>query len=117
MPFQKNEDGSVDPNINRSGRPKNNKPKTTRQAKIDDLDRLTRKLAPHLSLAITTAVDIMKNNTANDSNKLRAAAFITETYRQLTGQVFTWQDSDDEDDSKVEEVQQSAVIFTTKFAG
>ena len=116
MPFKKSEDGVVDTNINRGGRPKG-KPKTTRQSKIDDLDRLCRKIAPHLTLAVATAVNIMNSKEANDSNKLRAAAFITETYRQLTGQVFNWQEVDDTNDDEIKNAESGAVIFTTQFTG
>lgn len=115
MPFEANEDGKVDTNINRGGRPRLTKPKTAREAKIRDLEKVVRKFAPHLTLAVSTAVNIMKSTSANDSNKLRAAAFITETYRNLTGQIYNWQEFEDEDEKPLADTNSAAVVFVTDF--
>jgi hypothetical protein len=87
---------------NKNGRPKglSKDKRTNREIKTSELLSLTRKLKPHLSKAIMSAVEILDNNQSAESSKLRASALIIQTYRELIKDVYS------DDDSEGEEVQQ-----------
>ncbi len=83
---------------NTAGRPKEeDRKKVTRRSLRDkELMQLARKLRPHQSAAIMEAVRIMGNKEATDANKLKAVAFLSDTYRKLITEIY---DGEPEDDS------------------
>lgn len=83
--------------INRQGRPKEeDRKKVTRRSLRDkELMQLARKLRPHQSAAIMEAVRIMGNKEATDANKLKAVAFLSDTYRKLITEIYEGEPEDD----------------------
>ena len=84
---------------NTAGRPKEgDRKKVTRRSLRDkELMQLARKLRPHQSAAIMEAVRIMGNKEATDANKLKAVAFLSDTYRKLINEIY---EGDPEEDDK-----------------
>ena len=84
---------------NTAGRPKEeDRKKVTRRSLRDkELMQLARKLRPHQSAAIMEAVRIMGNKEATDANKLKAVAFLSDTYRKLITEIY---DGEPEEDDK-----------------
>ena len=60
---------------------------TRRSLRDKELMQLARKLRPHQSAAIMEAVRIMGNKEATDANKLKAVAFLSDTYRKLITEI------------------------------
>ena len=83
--------------INKAGRPKEeDRKKVTRRSLRDkELMQLARKLRPHQSAAIMEAVRIMGNKEATDANKLKAVAFLSDTYRKLITEIYEGEPEDD----------------------
>ena len=84
--------------INRQGRPKEeDRKKVTRRSLRDkELMQLARKLRPHQSAAIMEAVRIMGNKEATDANKLKAVAFLSDTYRKLINEIYEGEPEEDD---------------------
>ena len=84
--------------INRQGRPKEeDRKKVTRRSLRDkELMQLARKLRPHQSAAIMEAVRIMGNKEATDANKLKAVAFLSDTYRKLISEIYEGEPEEDD---------------------
>ncbi len=82
---------------NTAGRPKEeDRKKVTRRSLRDkELMQLARKLRPHQSAAIMEAVRIMGNKEATDANKLKAVAFLSDTYRKLITEIYEGEPEDD----------------------
>ena len=92
--------------INKAGRPKEeDRKKVTRRSLRDkELMQLARKLRPHQSAAIMEAVRIMGNKEATDANKLKAVAFLSDTYRKLISEIYEGEpDGDDKGQVSVED--------------
>lgn len=90
--------------INRQGRPKKDdteKP-TNREIRERALLELCRKFKPLQTRAIQTALKIMENEQGADQNRLKAAVFLSQTYRQLLIDTF----NKDYDEDEGEEIQQ-----------
>jgi len=90
--------------INRAGRPKKDdteKP-TNREIRERALLELCRKFKPLQTRAIQTALKIMENEQGADQNRLKAAVFLSQTYRQLLIDTF----NKDYDEDEGEEIQQ-----------
>ena len=83
--------------INKAGRPKEeDRKKVTRRSLRDkELMQLARKLRPHQSAAIMEAVRIMGNKEATDANKLKAVAFLSDTYRKLINEIYEGEPEED----------------------
>ena len=58
--------------------------------------QLARKLRPHQSAAIMEAVRIMGNKEATDANKLKAVAFLSDTYRKLINEIYEGEPEEDD---------------------
>ena len=89
---------------NKSGRPKKDgteKP-TNREIRERSLLELCRKFKPLQTRAIQTALKIMENEQGADQNRLKAAVFLSQTYRQLLIDTF----NKDYDEEEGEEIQQ-----------
>lgn len=111
MPFvaKENNNGKVDKNINRRGRPLKGDEKTLtrREAKDKEMLTLARKLKPGAQVALKEALKILNDPKASEAGKLKAADIYLK-YFQLTmdklyaasapGEV-------DESETKVEDVQ------------
>lgn len=84
--------------INKAGRPKEeDRKKVTRRSLRDkELMQLARKLRPHQSAAIMEAVRIMGNKEATDANKLKAVAFLSDTYRKLITEIYEGEPEEDD---------------------
>ena len=84
--------------INKAGRPKEeDRKKVTRRSLRDkELMQLARKLRPHQSAAIMEAVRIMGNKEATDANKLKAVAFLSDTYRKLINEIYEGEPEEDD---------------------
>lgn len=82
---------------NNAGRPKEeDRKKVTRRSLRDkELMQLARKLRPHQSAAIMEAVRIMGNKEATDANKLKAVAFLSDTYRKLITEIYEGEPEED----------------------
>jgi hypothetical protein len=96
----KEELGYVDPKINTRGRPitDRSKPKTKRQIKNDEFLSLLRRVKPHMTESINTAVKIMKNEKAADNSRLKAATILLQAYKELVEDVYGGDEPDDEND-------------------
>lgn len=82
-----------DPRINRKGRIDKKevveeRVPTNRSERERELSMLLRKLKPHVADAVMTAAKIMKNESAVEHNRLRAATILLEAYRTLTLDVY-----------------------------
>ena len=90
--------------INRQGRPKkdNTEKPTNREIRERALLELCRKFKPLQTRAIQTALKIMENEQGADQNRLKAAVFLSQTYRQLLIDTF----NKDYDEDEGEEIQQ-----------
>ena len=98
--------------INTAGRPKRDpeaERKTNREIKADLLLQLCRKLRPHLTKAVGTAVEIMGDQEANDQNRLKASALIIATYKDLVKDVYA------HDDDLGEEMQEQQLAAVYSF--
>ena len=92
---------------NKAGRPKEeDRKKVTRRSLRDkELMQLARKLRPHQSAAIMEAVRIMGNKEATDANKLKAVAFLSDTYRKLITEIYEGEPEEDAGGDSPQEVQ------------
>jgi hypothetical protein len=98
MAFTKN-----DPRINRAGRPvvKDEDKPTNRSLRQKALLEMVRKFRPIQAKAIAAAVDILDNKEASENGKLRSAALIIQTYKDLVKDVYDYR----YDDEEAEEMQ------------
>lgn len=109
--FRKTEDngGVRDPNI-RTG-PRETKKLTKRAIKERELLSILRKVKPHLSDAIMTAATIMHNKDASHVNQLKAAVILLDAYRELTNDIYSGKDVDEnEEGQEVQPQNQGAVV-------
>lgn len=90
MPFVKG-----DPNINRQGRIEKSDKPTAKQIKQKEFLSLLRKLKPLLSKSVNAASKIIDDEDASEAGKLRAAALLIQTYKDLVKEVY--EDSDTEE--------------------
>lgn len=113
MPFKKNTDGSIDPNINRDGRrPKKDK-KTPRQIRNSELESLLRKIKPHVSKSIMTAVGIMDRvEDVSDASKLKAATIILDLYKDTVIKLYDGQDGETDEDLEEVEANKPFQVFS-----
>lgn len=89
---------------NPSGRPvkDQNKVKTNRERREETLLALVRKFSPHVSKAVLTASRMMDNEKASEQNRLRAAALILQTYKDLVKDVYN-KDYDSDEGEAIQE--------------
>lgn len=106
---------------NNAGRPKEEDRKNASRRSLRDkeLMQLARKLRPHQSAAIMEAVRIMGNKEATDANKLKAVAFLSDTYRKLITEIYEGEPEEDSS-GKVDEPteiqpQSSAPLFSLRM--
>ena len=99
MTFKKGESGNI------LGRPKKdpNKIVTNRTRREETLLALVRKFQPHVSKAVLTASRLMENEEASEQNRLRAAALILQTYKDLVKDVY----NKDYDSDEAEAIQEN----------
>lgn len=109
MPFVKG-----DPNINRDGRrPKKDK-KSPRQIRNGELESLLRKIKPHVSKSIMTAVNIMDRvEDTTDASKLKAATIILDLYKETVIKLYDGQEPDTDED--LEEVDSNKPFQVFSF--
>lgn len=91
--------------LNPNGRPKKvleKEKRTNREIRQSSLLEVARKLKPHISKSVMAAVAILDNKEASETNKLKAAAFMVTTYRDLLKDIYDLKYSEDEG----EEVQE-----------
>lgn len=74
--------GVIDYRIHTKGRPSYNG-LTNKEIREKEFLLLLRKLKPHISSAIGTAVKIMQNENSSESNRLKAAALILANYKEI----------------------------------
>lgn len=109
MPFKKNTDGSIDPNINRDGRKPKRDKKTPRQIRNSELESLLRKIKPHVSKSVMVAVKIMeKEEDVTDASKLKAATIILDLYKNTVQSLYDGHDPDE--DENLEELDTAPVL-------
>lgn len=120
MPFVKTEEngGQVDPNINRKGRtPKSDEVKlTAKKIKQKEFMFLLRKLKPLQARAINAAAKILDGGAATEAGKLRAAALLISTYKDLVKEVYDI-DVKPDDDEAGEIDQSKAPLFSLTVMG
>ena len=94
--------GTASPNPN--GRPKglNREKKTNRTLRFESLLDLLRKFKPLQTKAIQAAVAILDDKEASENGKLRSAALIIQTYRELIKDAYM----KEYDEEESEEIQQ-----------
>lgn len=108
--------GQRDPNISAVGRPKVDRKPLKREIKERELIALARKLKPHMAASIEAAVSIMKSDKSNDTNVLKAAAFLVSVYKQLINDVYDGEDVEGEESTpEVQPQQQKAPVFSLKM--
>lgn len=90
--------GKVDVNINTLGRIQGKETMTNRQIREREFLSLLRKLKPLVAESINTAAKIMKNEEANDANKLKAAVILLDNYKAMVGQVYDVDHDEDENE-------------------
>ena len=112
MVFKATVDGEVDPNINRNGRKKLDKPRTRRQIRSNELLTLIRKVKPHVAEAIMKAATIMKNAQASHQNQLKAAVILLDNYKDLLIDLYG---TEVEADEAEDEIQPNAPMFSLKM--
>lgn len=97
---------------NSKGRPKDSDRKkiTRRSLKDKELMTLVRKLKPHQSEAIMTAVQIMGNKEATDANKLKAVAFLSDTYRKLLTELYEGEPEEDDEGKPVVDAEKPVEV-------
>lgn len=109
MPFKKNTDGGIDPNINRDGRKPKRDKKTPRQIRNSELESLLRKIKPHVSKSVMVAVKIMeKEEDVTDASKLKAATIILDLYKNTVQSLYDGHDPDE--DENLEELDTAPVL-------
>jgi hypothetical protein len=101
---------------NQAGRPKKTKmdileKKTNREIRELELLSLVRKFKPLQTKAIQAAARIIDNDEAADANKLKAAALLIQTYRQLLLDTY---DRHYDDDVGEEVQQHNAPVFSLR---
>ena len=99
--------------INRQGRkPKDGteEKKTNRELRSTEFMHMVRKFKPHLSKAVKAAVDILDNDKASESGKLKASALIIATYKDLVKELYDYR-YDDEDGEEIQN-QPKAKLFS-----
>lgn len=110
--------GEIDPRINVKGNPNIGKSRyfpekmSNRQLREREFMTLLRKVKPHQADAIMTAVRIMKNQDASDTNKLKSAALLVSLYRELVNDVYN--NRYDEDGGE-EIMQDNSPVFSLKI--
>jgi len=104
---RKDNNGEVDPAINKLGRIKGTAEMSRRAIKDRELISLLRKLKPHMSDSIMTAARIMKNDESNDANKLKASALLISVYKELLKDAY-----DGDDESEGTEIQGNTPTFS-----
>jgi len=118
MPFvsKENNGGVPDSNINRNGRPKDPEKKkiTRRSMKDKELIQLVRKLRPHVSQAIMTAVKIMGDEEASHTNQLKAAAFLFVQHANLISEAYGGEENPEEVDPDEVQPQNNTPVFSLK---
>lgn len=91
--------------INRQGRPRKDgteEKKTNRELRSTEFMHMVRKFKPHLSKAVKAAVDILDNDKASESGKLKASALIIATYKDLVKELYDYR-YDDEDGDEIQQ--------------
>ena len=105
--------GAIDYRINVKGKP-TFKGLTNRQIREKELLVLLRKLKPHVSKAVMTAVKIMQNEEASHQNQLKAAVIILQQYKDTMEAAY----DKEYDEDQGEEIQQdNAPVFSLKVIG
>lgn len=105
MPFKPGQSG------NPLGRiPKQDKP-TAKQIKQKEFLSLLRKLKPLLSKSVNAASKIIDDEDASEAGKLRAAALLIQTYKDLVKEVY---EDSGTDESAVEIDNNTAPVFSMK---
>jgi len=107
--FVKNEHTYYNYSYILNGKDDTEKP-TNREIRERALLELCRKFKPLQTRAIQTALKIMENEQGADQNRLKAAVFLSQTYRQLLIDTF----NKDYDEDEGEEIQQGpkAPVFS-----
>lgn len=103
--------GEIDENINVKGQFRKPIRLTNRQIREKELLSLLRKIKPHVSDAIMTAVDIMKNEEAAHQSQLKAAVVLLDNYKDLVGDLY---DKDYDEEAGDEANQSNAPVFSLK---
>ena len=105
------------PSANPNGRGKvlDKDKKSNKTRRSESLMELIRKLRPHMSRAVMTAVEIMNNRESSESGRLRASALIIQNYKELLGQVYDFRYDNDE----AEAIQETdnRPVFSLKVIG
>lgn len=119
MPFvsRENNNGQVDPNVNRRGRPLKGQEKkiTRREAKDKEMLTLARKLKPGAQIALREALKILNNEAATENAKLKAAQIYLKYFTLVVDKLYEASGKDElpESESNVEDVQpQQPVQFS-----
>lgn len=105
MAFKKTSElGYPDPNVNKLGRIKREKP-LNRELKDRYLLELLRKLRPGQALAIQRTLKIIGDKDSADANAIKASALVMSTYASLIKELYG-KDEVDEDEESVEPLQE-----------
>lgn len=105
MAFKKTAElGYPDPNVNRLGRIKREKP-LNKELKDRYLLELLRKLRPGQALAIQRTLKIIGNNDSADANAIKASALVMSTYASLIKELYG-RDEETEEEESVEPLQE-----------
>lgn len=111
--FRKKEDngGVIDYRIHTKGRP-SYKGLTNKEIREKEFLLLLRKLKPHISSAIGTAVKIMQNENSSEANRLKAASLLLQNYKEIMKDAY----DPTYDEQEAEEINQESVpVFSLKM--
>lgn len=105
------------PSANPNGRSKvlDKDKKSNKTRRSESFLELVRKFRPHLSKAVMTAVNIMGDDKASESGRLRASALIIQTYRELVRDLYDAK-YDDEEAEAIQETD-NRPVFSLKVIG
>lgn len=85
---------------------------TRRQMKDKELLSLLMKVKPHIADSILAAAKIMRNDQAQDTNKLRAATILLQQYKELLDALYDAKGEVEDDDTDND--NGSSAIFSLK---
>ena len=103
------------PSPNPKGAPrKDGTSKTNKDLRTEELENMLNKLKPGMGKAIRCATQIIEDNSASESGKLRASALVITTYKELIKELYS--EKYDEDQGKeLDSEDDKAPVFSLRM--
>lgn len=93
------------------------KVKTRREVKETEFNSLLRKVKPHVGIAVTVIAKMLTSPTTSDGNKLKAAEFIIDTYRDAVEELFERDGTTQDSLGQASQDDSAAAVFSLKVVG